>query len=161
MVWRKTRNATPEQAAANIFGYMLMNDFTARDIQRAEAKSAGKSKDFDGSYSFGPCIATPDEVDLTRMRLRSRLNGEVQAEDGAASMQISFAQLLSYISRSCTVHPGEVLASGTFALGCGFELGRLLRDGDVVELEADGIGVLRNTVRPTRCLLYTSDAADE
>lgn len=150
VVGRTTRNATPEQAAGHLFGYMLMNDFTARDIQRAEAKAAGKSKDFEGSYSFGPCIATPDEVDLAGMRLRSRLNGEVQAEDSTASMQITFAQLLAYVSRSCTVHPGEVLASGTFALGCGFELGRLLQDGDVIELEADGIGVLRNRVRPTR-----------
>ena len=64
-------------------------------------------------------------------------------------MQISFEQLLSYISRSCTIHPGEVLASGTFARGCGFELGRMLDDSDVIELEADGIGVLRNQVRGT------------
>ncbi len=152
VVGRETRNASPEQAAANIFGYTLMNDFTARDIQRAEGKAAGKSKDFDGSYSFGPCIATADAVDLTHMRLRSRLNGVVQAEDIASSMKLSFAQLLSYVSRSCTVHPGEVLASGTFALGCGYELGRLLRDGDVIELEADGIGVLRNRVGPSRSI---------
>lgn len=150
VVGRATRNATPGQAAAHIFGYTLMNDFTMRDVQRAENKAAGKSKDFDGSYSFGPCIATPDEVDLASMRLRTRLNGILQAEDGAASMQLGFAQLLSYVSRSCTVHPGEVLASGTFALGCGFELGRLLDDGDVIELEADGIGILRNRIVPTR-----------
>ena len=150
VVGRATRNATPKQAAAHIFGYTLMNDFTMRDVQRAENKAAGKCKDFDGSYSFGPCIATPDEVDLRTMRLRSRLNGQLQAEDGAASMRIGFDQLLSYASRSCTVHAGEVLASGTFALGCGFELGRLLAYGDVVELEADGIGVLRNRVRATR-----------
>lgn len=150
VVGRPTRDASVEEAHAAIFGYTLMNDFTARDVQRAENKAAGKCKDFDGSYSIGPCIVTRDAIgDLARMRLRSRLNGEVQAEDGAASMQLSFAQLVAYISRSCPVHPGEVFASGTFARGCGFELGRLLADGDVVELEADGIGVLRNRVRAT------------
>lgn len=156
VVGRAARNITPDEAGAYIFGYTLMNDFTARDIQRAEAKAAGKCKDFDGSYCFGPCIATPDEVDLAGMRLRTRLNGEQQAEDKASRMQLSFAQLLAYISRSCTVHPGEVLASGTFALGCGFELGRLLRDGDVIELEADGIGVLRTRILPTRAPLKSS-----
>lgn len=148
VIGRPTLNVTADQAASHIFGYTLMNDFTARDIQRAEAKAAGKSKDFDGSYSIGPCIVTRDAVgDLGRMRLRSRLNGTVQAEDCAASMQISFEQLLAYISRSCTVHPGEVFASGTFARGCGYEMGRLLEDGDLIELEAEGIGVLRNHVR--------------
>lgn len=140
-------DVTLANASSHIFGYTLMNDFTARDIQRAEAKAAGKSKDFNGSYSIGPCIATRDEVDLSQMRLRSRLNGEIQAEDRASSMQISFEELLVYISRSCTIHPGEVLASGTFARGCGYEIGRLLADNDVIELEADGIGVLRNLVR--------------
>ena len=142
------RDLDPETAERHIFGYTLMNDFTARDIQRAENKPAGKSKDFDGSYSLGPCIVTRDEIgDLGRMRLRVRLNGVPQSEDGAASMQIGFPQLLAYISRSTTVHAGEVFASGTFANGCGFELGRLLEDGDVIELEADGIGTLRNFVR--------------
>lgn len=137
-----------EQAEGHIFGYTLMNDFTARDIQRAEHKAAGKCKDFNGSYSLGPCIVTRDELsDLGRVRLRARLNGVVQSEDTAASMQISFAQLLSYISASNTVHAGEVLASGTFANGCGYELGRLLEDDDVIELEADGLGTLRNFVR--------------
>ena len=149
VIGQTTRNVSVADASAHIFGYTLMNDFSARDIQRAEAKAAGKSKDFDGSYSLGPCIVTRDAVDLRSMRLRARLNGEQQSEDAAASMQISFEQLLSYISRSCTIHPGEVLASGTFARGCGFELGRMLDDSDVIELEADGIGVLRNQVRGT------------
>lgn len=148
VIGRPTLNVSEDQAASHIFGYTIMNDFTARDIQRAEAKAAGKSKDFDGSYSIGPCIVTRDAVgDLGQMRLRSRLNGTVQAEDYAASMQIRFEQLLAYISRGCTVHAGEVFASGTFARGCGYEMGRLLEDGDLIELEADGIGVLRNHVR--------------
>lgn len=145
------RDLSVEQAERHIFGYTLMNDFTSRDTQRAENKAAGKCKDFDGSYSLGPCIVTRDELgDLRGLRLRARLNGELQSEDGAASMQLSVAQLVSYISVSTTVHAGEVFASGTFANGCGYETGRLLEDGDVIELEADGIGTLRNVISSTR-----------
>jgi 2-keto-4-pentenoate hydratase/2-oxohepta-3-ene-1,7-dioic acid hydratase in catechol pathway len=147
VIGRPVRDATESEARDAIFGYTLMNDFTMRDVQRAEAKAAGKCKDFDGSYSLGPCIVTREAAgDLARMRVRSRVNGEQQTEDSPASMKIRFEQLVAYISRSCTVHPGEVFASGTFARGCGFEIGRLLADGDVVELEADGIGTLRNRV---------------
>jgi 2-keto-4-pentenoate hydratase/2-oxohepta-3-ene-1,7-dioic acid hydratase in catechol pathway len=148
VVGKSARNVSVGDAEQHIFGYTLMNDFTARDIQRAEGKAAGKSKDFDGSYSFGPCIVTRDEFKtLPDIKLRSRVNGQTQAEDNLSSMRLSFEQLLSYISRSCTVHPGEILASGTFAMGCGYEHGRLLEDGDIVEIEADGIGALRNPVR--------------
>jgi 2-keto-4-pentenoate hydratase/2-oxohepta-3-ene-1,7-dioic acid hydratase in catechol pathway len=147
VIGRPVRDAGEDEARDAIFGYTLMNDFTMRDVQRAEAKAAGKCKDFEGSYSLGPCIVTRDAIgDLAAMRVRSRLNGEQQTEDSPASMKIRFEQLVAYISRSCTVHPGEVFASGTFARGCGFELGRLLADGDVVALEADGIGTLRNRV---------------
>lgn len=147
VIGRPLRDATEDDARTAIFGYTLMNDFTLRDVQRAEAKAAGKCKDFDGSYSLGPCIVTRDAIgDLARLRVRSRLNGEQQTEDSPASMKIRFEQLVAYISRSCTVHPGEVFASGTFARGCGFEIGRLLADGDTIELEADGIGILRNHV---------------
>ena len=147
VIGRRVRDATEDEARDAIFGYTLMNDFTMRDVQRAENKAAGKCKDFEGSYSLGPCILTREAAgDLARMRVRSRVNGEQQTEDSPASMKIRFEQLVAYISRSCTVHPGEVFASGTFARGCGFELGRLLADGDVVELEADGIGTLRNRV---------------
>lgn len=148
VIGESARNVSVEEAGEYIFGYTLMNDFTARDIQRAEGKAAGKSKDFDGSYSLGPCIVTREAFKgRPDIKLRSRLNGQPQAEDSLSSMRLSFEQLLSYISRSCTVHPGEILASGTFAMGCGYEMGRLLQDGDTVEIEADGIGTLRNQIR--------------
>ena len=62
-------------------------------------------------------------------------------------MKLGFEDIVSYASRSCTLHPGELFASGTFEGGCGVETGRLLQDGDVIELEAQGIGTLRNTIR--------------
>lgn len=136
------------RARDHIFGVTLFNDFTARDTQVAEGSPAGKSKDFDGAYAIGPCIVTLDEIpDLYQLQVQSRLNGVVQTTRSTADMQLSFEDIVSYASRSCTLHPGELFASGTFEGGCGVETGRLLQDGDVIELEAQGIGTLRNTIR--------------
>jgi 2-keto-4-pentenoate hydratase/2-oxohepta-3-ene-1,7-dioic acid hydratase in catechol pathway len=147
VVGRRGRNIPRDSARSHILGVMLFNDFTARDMQAAEAQPSGKSKDFDGSYALGPCIVTLDEIpDLYALQVRSRLNGEIQATDSTASMKIGFEDLIVHASRSCTLHAGEVFASGTFARGCGVETGRLLRPGDVIELEAEGIGTLRNTI---------------
>lgn len=136
------------RARDHLFGVTLFNDFTARDTQVAEGSPAGKSKDFDGAYAIGPCIVTLDEIpDLYQLQVQSRLNGVVQTTRSTVDMQLSFEDIVSYASRSCTLHPGELFASGTFEGGCGVETGRLLREGDVIELEAQGIGTLRNTIR--------------
>lgn len=138
------------RARDHIFGVTLFNDFTARDTQVAEGSPAGKSKDFDGAYAIGPCIATMDEIpDLYQLQVQSKLNGVVQTARSTVDMQLTFEDIVSYASRSCTLHPGELFASGTFEGGCGVETGRLLRDGDVIELEAQGIGTLRNRIRRT------------
>jgi 2-keto-4-pentenoate hydratase/2-oxohepta-3-ene-1,7-dioic acid hydratase in catechol pathway len=106
----------------------------------------GKAKDWDGSNVLGPCIATPDEVDLTRARMQVRVNGEVWGEDTPASMHHTFADMIAYASRGQTLRAGEVFGSGTAAGGSGLELDRWLQPGDMVELEIDGIGVLRNRI---------------
>lgn len=136
------------RARDHIFGVTLFNDFTARDTQAAEGSPAGKSKDFDGAYAIGPCIVTLDEIpDLYQLQVQSRLNSIVQTTRSTVDMKLGFEDIVSYASRSCTLHPGELFASGTFEGGCGVETGRLLQDGDVIELEAQGIGTLRNTIR--------------
>lgn len=145
---RGGRDIQKQDARSHMLGLMLFNDFTARDVQAAEGQPSGKSKEFDGSYAIGPSIVTLDELpDLYAVTVRSRLNGEVQTVDSTASMKISFEDLIVHASRSSTLHAGEVFASGTFARGCGVETGRTLRPGDVIELEADGIGCLRNLIR--------------
>lgn len=142
------KDIAASRARDHIFGVTLFNDFTARDTQVAEGSPAGKSKDFDGAYAIGPCIATLDEIpDLYQLQVQSRLNGVVQTTRSTVDMQLGFEDLVSYASRSCTLHPGELFASGTFEGGCGVETGRLLQDGDVIEFEAQGIGTLRNTIR--------------
>jgi 2-keto-4-pentenoate hydratase/2-oxohepta-3-ene-1,7-dioic acid hydratase in catechol pathway len=146
---RSGKDIPRDQARDFILGVTLFNDFTARDVQAAEGQPAGKSKDFDGAYALGPCIVTLDELpDLYQLQVTSRINGETQTVDSTASMEIGFEDLIAYASRSCTLHAGEVFASGTFARGCGVETGRLLRPGDRIELEAEHIGVLDNTIVP-------------
>ena len=143
------RNLAVDDAPAAIFGYTIWNDLSARDVQARElpvGMGPGKAKDWDGSNVLGPCIATPDELDLARARMQVRVNGEVWGEDSPASMHHSFADMIAYVSRGQTLHAGEVLGSGTAAGGSGLELDRWLAPGDVVELEIDGIGVLRNRI---------------
>ena len=106
----------------------------------------GKAKDWDGSNVLGPCIVTPDEFDATDAVMRVRVNGELWGEDTSAHMHHTFADMIAYASRSQTLRPGEVLGSGTAAGGSGLELDRWLAEGDVVELEVEGIGVLRNRI---------------
>jgi 2-keto-4-pentenoate hydratase/2-oxohepta-3-ene-1,7-dioic acid hydratase in catechol pathway len=143
------RDIAAADARAAIFGYTIWNDLSARDVQARElpvGMGPGKAKDWDGSNVLGPCIVTPDEIDLATARMQVRVNGEVWGEDTPASMHHSFADMIAYVSRGQTLRAGEVLGSGTAAGGSGLELDRWLQAGDVVELEIDGIGVLRNRI---------------
>ena len=143
------RDVAPSQAGEAIFGWTIWNDFSARDVQRREGAigmGPGKAKDWDGSNVLGPCIVTADDFDAADARMRVRVNGEVWGEDTTAHMHHSFADMVVYASQDQTLHPGEVFGSGTAAGGSGLELDRWLQEGDVVELEVEGIGVLRNTI---------------
>ena len=149
VIGRGGRDIAPDDAGAAIFGYTIWNDLSARDVQTRElpvGMGPGKAKDWDGANVLGPCITTADELDLERARMRVRVNGELWGEDTPASMHHTFAAMIAYVSRSQTLWPGEVLGSGTAAGGSGLELDRWLQEGDVVELEIDGIGVLRNPI---------------
>ena len=147
------RDITVDDAQDHVFGYTIWNDVSARDVQRRElpvGMGPGKAKDWDGSNVLGPCIVTPDEVDASDVRLTVRVNGEVWGSDTTAHMHHSFAAMIAYASQDLTLRPGEVLGSGTAATGSGLELDRWLAPGDVIEMEAEGIGVLGNTVGPRR-----------
>jgi 2-keto-4-pentenoate hydratase/2-oxohepta-3-ene-1,7-dioic acid hydratase in catechol pathway len=141
------RNISAAQAPDHIVGYTLYNDWSARDIQKREMSigiGAGVSKDF-GS-SIGPCIATPDEFVRDSAALRARIDGEVWSDGQLGQMRFSFEEIIEWTSREQTMQPGDLLGSGTIGRGCGVELDRWLTPGCTVELEAEGIGVLRNTV---------------
>jgi 2-keto-4-pentenoate hydratase/2-oxohepta-3-ene-1,7-dioic acid hydratase in catechol pathway len=149
VIGRQVRDVRAEDAAQAIFGYTIWNDLSARDVQRVEGPvgmGPGKAKDWDGSNVLGPCLVTADEFDAADARMAVRVNGETWGESSSAEMHHSFADMIVYASRSLTLHPGEVFGSGTASGGSGIELDRWLQEGDVVELEIEGIGVLRNRI---------------
>lgn len=148
VIGRTGKNIPLEDANSYIFGFTIFNDFSARDLQIDELASFGpcRSKDFDNANILGPCIVTADAFNLADARMEARVNGERWGGGSTASMSTSFAQLIAFISETETLHAGELLGSGTVGNGCGLELGRKLKSGDVVELEIEGIGVLKNEV---------------
>ena len=148
-----------EAAVDAIAGYTIFNDLSARDIQSREMPlglGASKCKDF--ANVFGPCLVTPDELPGEPGRpsahLAGRVNGKPHGEHQLERMQHSFADMIVHASRGSTVRAGDVLGSGTCATGCIMELAGLhgsaaypwLEPGDVVELEAEGIGTLRTVI---------------
>jgi len=149
VIGREVRDVAPADALDCIFGYTIWNDMSARDVQARElpvGMGPGKAKDWDGSNVLGPCIVTADELDPRDVAMRVSVNGDVWGEDSSAHMHHTFADMIAYASRSQTLYPGDVLGSGTAAGGSGLELGRWLAPGDVVEMEIEGIGVLRNRI---------------
>ena len=151
---RKGRDIAEEDAEDHIFGFTIFNDFSARDHQFRESLGGlgpAKGKDFDTGNVLGPWIVTMDEIgNYQDLGMRARVNGETMADGRSSEMHHSFRRVLAHISRDETVHAGEVIGSGTLGDGCGLEHNRFLQPGDVVELEIDGIGVLRNTIGPRR-----------
>ncbi len=136
-----------EGAEAYIGGYTVMNDWSARDIQMEEMSvGLGPAKGKDFATSLGPWLVTPDEFNPADARMTARINGEVWSDGNIGQIHWSFAQMIAHASMDETLYPGDVLGSGTVGGGCGLELDRWLQAGDVVELEVEGIGVLRNKV---------------
>ncbi|MBL0116805.1 MAG: fumarylacetoacetate hydrolase family protein [Sphingomonadales bacterium] len=149
VIGKTGRDISRDDARAHIFGFMIFNDFSARDTQGMEMESGlgpSKSKDFDGANAMGPWIVTIDEFYPHRAAMTVRVNGEVRSVGNSSSMTVKFEDLIAFISTSETLHAGEILGSGTVGGGCGLEAGNLLADGDAIELEIEGIGVLRNRV---------------
>jgi 2-keto-4-pentenoate hydratase/2-oxohepta-3-ene-1,7-dioic acid hydratase in catechol pathway len=147
VIGRPTSRVSVAEAETSIAGYTIFNDWSARDIQFREMSVSlgpGLSKDF--ATSLGPCVTTADAIDIGSARMTARVNGEVWSEGTLGAMRFSFAEVISHLSQEQTLQPGDVLGSGTVGRGCGLELDRWIAPGDVVELEVEGIGVLRNTV---------------
>lgn len=151
VIGRAGKDIPADRALEHVFGYTIWNDMSARDVQRRElpvGMGPCKAKDWDGSNVLGPCIATPDELEPADLRLTVRVNGEQWGSDTTAHMHHTFADMIAYASQGLTLRAGEVIGSGTAATGSGLELDRWLQPGDHIEMEAAGIGVLRNTVGP-------------
>ena len=136
-----------DEAEGYIGGYTVMNDWSARDIQMEEMSvGLGPAKGKDFATSLGPWVVTPDEFNPADARMTARINGELWSEGNIGQIHWSFPQMIAHASMDETLYPGDVLGSGTVGGGCGLELDRWLQAGDVVELEVEGIGTLRNRV---------------
>jgi 2-keto-4-pentenoate hydratase/2-oxohepta-3-ene-1,7-dioic acid hydratase in catechol pathway len=138
-------------ALDHVFGYTLWNDMSARDTQARElpvGMGPCKAKDWDGSNVLGPCIVTADEIDPHDVELSVRINGERWGGDNTKVMHHTFEDMIAYASQGLTLRAGELLGSGTATGGSGLELDRWLQPGDLIEMEASGIGILRNRVGP-------------
>lgn len=143
------KDVSKEEADSHIFGYTIWNDLSARDTQARElpvGMGPSKAKDWDGSNVLGPCIATADAVDAENLKMSVRVNGETWGEDNSGNMHHKFSDMISYMSQAQTIYPGEVIGSGTAEGGAGIETDRYLKEGDIVEMEIEGIGTLRNTI---------------
>ena len=144
------RGISRDCAQEHVFGYTIFNDFSARDTQAREMQGRlgpSKGKNFDGSNVFGPWIVTVDEIgDVDNLNMEARVNGERWGGGNTSKMYHKWPDVISFIAADETLFPGEIIGSGTVGTGCGLELGRQLADGDVVELEVEKIGVLRNRV---------------
>jgi fumarylacetoacetate (FAA) hydrolase len=136
-------------ADEEIGGYTVMNDWSARDVQRAEMTvGLGPAKGKDFATSLGPVLVTADELDGSGAEMVARVNGEERSRGNSRDMHHSWQAIVAQAGRNTRLLPGDVLGSGTVGSGCILEHGdgRWLQPGDVVELEIEGIGILRNTV---------------
>jgi 2-keto-4-pentenoate hydratase/2-oxohepta-3-ene-1,7-dioic acid hydratase in catechol pathway len=147
VVGRRMRSVPAEDALLHVFGYTVANDVSARDVQYGDRQWV-RGKSLDTFCPLGPVIVTPDELgEPSALPLRTRVNGEVVQDSSTAEMVFGVAELLAFCSRSFPLDPGDVLLTGT-PWGCGefMDPPRSLQDGDVVEVEVEGIGTLRNPV---------------
>jgi len=137
VIGRRLRRATADEARQGIFGVTLACDVTARDLQKKDGQFT-RGKGFDTFCPLGPCIET--ELDVANLRVTTRVNGETRQDGSTSQMIFSCAFMIEFISAVMTLLPGDVILTGTPA-GVG-----PLNPGDVVEVEIEGIGVLRNHV---------------
>lgn len=143
-------NIQPEDALDHVFGMMIYNDFSARVIQRREMAvglGPAKGKDFEYGHVFGPYLVTMDEIpDPYNLKMTGKVNGEVWCDSNTSTIHWKFEQMIAHASHEEYVRAGEIFGSGTVGNGSAAERGTSLKRGDVVELEVETLGVLRNRV---------------
>jgi acylpyruvate hydrolase len=146
VIGRRAKNVSAADALSHIAGAMPFNDVSARDLQMQNPLwTSGKA--IDTFAPCGPALVTLDEIDdLQALGLRTRINGELVQEGTTANLIFGPAEVVAWLSRTMTLLPGDIIATGTPA-GVGVAQGRFLKAGDTVEVEVDGLGTLANIVR--------------
>lgn len=148
VIGRPGKNVTAADARSYIAGFTVMNDFSARDIQRKEMKvRLGPAKGKDWATALGPVLVTLDEIaDPYALEMTARVNGEEWSRGNSSTIHHSFEKMIEFLTLDDQMLAGDVLGSGTVGTGCGLELDRWVKPGDIIELEIERIGVLRNRV---------------
>ncbi len=148
VIGRAAKHVREEEALAHVAGYVLFNDLSERAFQLEGTGQWTKGKSCDGFAPVGPWLVTPDEVgDPQRLVMELTVNGEVMQKGSTATMVFPVAKLVSYLSRLMTLHPGDIIATGTPpGVGMGRRPPRYLRPGDVVEASVEGLGRQRQVV---------------
>ena len=147
VIGRRAKNVSREEALSYVFGWTIVNDVTARDLQKRHVQwFVGKSPDT--FCPMGPCITTRDELpDIRSSWMRTHVNGELRQEAPISALIFDTESLIVTLSEVLTLEPGDVIATGTgLGVGIGFDPPQYLSHGDVVEISIDGIGTLRNPV---------------
>ena len=148
VIGRRGRHISEQDVSAHIAGYSCYNDVSVRDWQRHTAQWT-PGKNFPSTGAFGPSLVTPDEIpDLGALTLTTRLNGKVMQEAPISDLIFSVPVIVSYISKFTPLYPGDVIATGTpGGVGDRRDPPVYMKDGDIVEVEIDRIGILRNVVQ--------------
>ena len=148
VIGKEGRRIPQEKAADHVAGLTIMNEGSLRDFLRHAKFNVTQGKNFANSGSLGPWLVTPDEIDpMGELQVITRVNGEERQNDVTSNLMFPFPYLISYLSTFYHLKPGDIIATGTpNGAGARFDPPKYLRDGDVVEVEVPGIGMLRNCV---------------
>lgn len=148
IIGRAGRNITARDALSHVFGYTVVNDVTARDLQQRHNQWF-KGKSLDGSCPMGPVVVTADEFgDPQNKRITLRLNGVLKQDARTSDMIFTVATIIEWLSKGMTLEPGDVIATGTpEGVGMGRTPQEWLKHGDAVETEIEGIGTMKNMVK--------------
>jgi 2-keto-4-pentenoate hydratase/2-oxohepta-3-ene-1,7-dioic acid hydratase in catechol pathway len=144
---RRTKKVTEEKASDSIFGYMVMHDVSARDIQFKD-KQFTRGKGIDTFAPCGPWITTKDEVpDPQNLKITTRVNGELRQDSSSANMVIPIHRIISALSTTMTLEPGDIISTGTPAgVAMSMKEPKYLKNGDIVEIAIEKLGAIKNRI---------------
>ncbi|MDH5569649.1 MAG: fumarylacetoacetate hydrolase family protein [Nitrosopumilus sp.] len=148
IIGKTCKNISVKDASSSIFGYMIFNDVSARDIQFKD-KQFTRGKSFDSFAPCGPWITTADEIqNVQNLKMTTKINGELRQNSSTSNMFIKIPEIISKISKVMTLEKGDIISTGTPA---GVMLNKpnavFLKDGDKIEMEIEGLGILNNTIK--------------